>query len=163
MKRLSVGLALLLALSLAACRQADPTPASTSDIMVDLVVRPQPPVVGEATLVVSLSDAAGNPVTDAEVSARGDMSHAGMVPVTGSTDAGSDGEYPIPFEWTMAGDWIVDVTVTLEDGRDVQQRFEVAVAGAMSMDQREMTAEAGGGMAMNHGAMTAEATAAADG
>ena len=138
MRLLRVGLALVLALFLAACRQADPTPAATGDVVIDLVVRPQPPAVGEATLVISVADADGSPVTDAEVAARGDMSHAGMVPVTGSTDLGSDGDYAIPFAWTMAGDWIVDVTVTLEDDRELQQRFDVTVEGAMSMDGEVM-------------------------
>ena len=139
-----IGLVLVLALLLAACRPENPTPAATGDMQIDMVVRPQPPAVGETTLVISLSDAEGNPVTDAQVSARGDMSHAGMAPVTGSTDVGNDGDYAIPFAWTMAGDWFVDVTVTLEDGRELQQRFDVSVEGGAPMEHSEATAAAGG-------------------
>ena len=140
MKRITPALLLALVL-LAGCRQADPTPAATGDVAIEMAVRPQPPAVGPATLVISVTDAEGNGVTDAEVTAVGDMSHAGMAPVTGTTDIGSDGDYTIPFAWTMAGDWFVDVTVTLEDGRALEQRFDVSVGAAMD---GEATAAADG-------------------
>ena len=68
------------------------------------------------------------------MAARGDMSHAGMAPVIASSEDDADGVYRIPFEWTMAGDWFVDVTVTLADGREVVQRFDLSVSGAMMHD-----------------------------
>lgn len=118
--------ALLVALLLAGCRQPPPTP--TAALQIDLTYEPEPARVGQAALVITVRDAAGQPVADAKVSARGDMSHAGMVPVLGEGEPQGDGRYRVPFEWTMSGDWFVDVTVTLPDGAVAQQRFELTVS-----------------------------------
>jgi hypothetical protein len=116
-------------LVLAGCRAPQPTPAASSDVRISLVVLPDPPATGESTLQVTVTNASGDPISGAQVSARGDMSHAGMVPVIAESVSSDAGVYAIPFEWTMAGDWFVDVTVTLADGTEVQQRFDLSVTG----------------------------------
>lgn len=127
---------LLLALSLlllTACREsAQPAPTvegstSTPDIDIEMAVEPAPPAAGDAFLVVTLHYADGVPIDQANVAARGDMNHAGMVPVFGQTRDNINGVYRIPFEWTMGGDWIVTLTVTLPDGRQVERSFEMSV------------------------------------
>jgi hypothetical protein len=51
-----------------------------------------------------------------------------MTPVFGETQTSQNGEYRIPFEWTMAGDWFVEITVTQANGGDsVTQRFDLSV------------------------------------
>lgn len=117
---------ILLAVFLAGCRQ-ETTATDNPDIEVDLVVQPDPPVVGESTLIVSITDASGAAISDAELELRGDMSHAGMTPVIRSVSEGSDGIYEVPFEWTMGGDWFVDVTVTRPDGSQDTERFNFSV------------------------------------
>lgn len=121
----------------AACRQTEPPQASSTDLVIALTVDPQPPTTGASTLNVTLKYADGNPVTGAQVAARGDMSHAGMTPVIAEAQAGDGGDYSILFEWTMAGDWFVDITVTLPDGREFQQRFDLSVSGEMSMNAHD--------------------------
>ncbi len=118
--------ALLVALLLAGCRQPPPTP--TAALQIDLTYEPAPARVGQAALLITVRDTAGQPVTDAKVSARGDMSHAGMAPVLGEGEPQGNGRYRVPFEWTMSGDWFVDVTVTLPDGAVAQQRFDLTVS-----------------------------------
>lgn len=113
----------------AACRQAEPQTASSADVSITMAVEPQPAAVGTSTLTGTVTGANGAAVGNVKVAARGDMSHAGMVPVTGEAETGADGSYTIPFEWTMAGDWFVDITVTLPDGQTVQERFDVSVSG----------------------------------
>ena len=116
----------LLALTFAGCRRAGGT---GGDLQIDLKVRPDPPVVGDATMVVTLTDAAGAPVEDASLQLKGDMSHPGMQPVLAEASAGPGGVYELPFRWTMGGDWFVTVDVTLPDGATASQRFDFTVDG----------------------------------
>lgn len=72
-------------------------------------------------LMVMLKDKEGNAVTDAKVAIEGNMNHAGMVPVIADpvedgADGDEDGVYEVPFAFSMGGDWIVTVSVTMADG-----------------------------------------------
>lgn len=120
----------LLGLLLGGCARAS-RQANTADVQMELTAVPDPAAVGDAQLLIRLHDSAGNPINDARLSVKGDMSHAGMQPVLAELDGGSpEGVYEVPFTWTMAGDWIVTVEATLPDGAVAQQRFEMAVAAA---------------------------------
>lgn len=106
--------------------------------------------VGETNLMVTLTDADGNPVNDATLNVKGDMSHAGMQPVLSEVSNGDNGTYTIPFEWTMGGDWIVTVDATLPDGTTVSEQFDgITISGEMGdmdmegMDHSEMDMEEG--------------------
>ena len=86
--------------------------------------------VGPTTLVISVADADGAPVNDAVLSVRGDMTHAGMLPVLGdAVSDGAAGRYLAPFEWTMGGDWVVTVEVTLADGTVARESFDLTING----------------------------------
>ncbi|MGQ9907998.1 MAG: FixH family protein [Candidatus Flexifilum sp.] len=118
------------ALALAGCRQAAggvPVETQTSDLRIDLAYEPMPAVVGGAMLMVRVMRTDGTPVNDATITARGDMSHAGMQPVDGTGERFSDGLYRVPFTWTMAGDWFVTITATLPDGTSATRRFDLTV------------------------------------
>jgi hypothetical protein len=89
---------------------------------------PFPPIIGESRLVIQIADNMGNPIDDAQMAIRGSMSHAGMIPVLAELEGGGkDGVYDVPFEWTMAGDWIVTVDVQLPDGTMAEEHFDIAV------------------------------------
>jgi hypothetical protein len=125
-------LTLSILLLLAACRQSaqsTPTPQATApdDIVITLEVEPAPPAVGDTVLVITVRTAAGEAVDDAAIAVRGDMNHAGMTPVFGEVEGGSDGVYRVPFEWTMGGDWIITVDVTLTNGEIVSRTFDLSV------------------------------------
>ena len=84
--------------------------------------------VGDAPLTVTLQTADGNPITDAILIAKGDMTHAGMAPVLGeASESDANGRYQIPFEWTMSGDWIVTVKATLPDGAVAEKQFDFSI------------------------------------
>jgi len=100
---------------------------AANDTGVTVTVQPAATAVGETNLTITLTDASGQPVTDAEVAVRGDMSHAGMTPVLRSGLAEEPGVYTAPFEWTMAGDWIVTVDFTLADGRSGTETFDFSI------------------------------------
>jgi hypothetical protein len=119
----------ILSLALANCRQSSELTAADAGYVLQLDVAPEPASVGTATLQLTLLQEDGSPVDNAQISVKGDMSHAGMAPVLGSAESGPDGIYTVPFEWTMAGDWIVTVDVTLADGTTFSDRFDLAVDG----------------------------------
>lgn len=106
--------------------QAAATPVQDGFVMA-LDVQPSPPVVGGGQLVVTLTDPAGSPVADARLTVEGNMSHAGMKPSFGTVTAAADGRYTVAIQWTMAGDWYVDITATLADGRTIARRFPLTV------------------------------------
>lgn len=117
----------LLVVLAAGCRQPAVVPTANASLQIRMQVEPAPPKVGDAALIVTVTDAAGQPVSDASLSARGDMSHAGMAPVLAEAVEGANGEYRLPFNWTMGGDWFVEITVTRPDGTTATQRFDVTV------------------------------------
>ncbi|MFW5691748.1 MAG: FixH family protein [Chloroflexota bacterium] len=125
---LTLSLLILTALVIAACggRESQQTPEVTADIQIDMAIEPNPPAVGEAELIITLTDTDGDPVTGATVEVRGDMNHAGMIPVLREVEDGEAGVYTVPFEWTMGGDWILTVTATLPDGVTAVEEFEIS-------------------------------------
>ncbi len=136
MPRLACALALLAVILTSGCRQSQPTSVSGESLQISLTAEPNPPVSGQAQLVVTLKDAGGSPISDATLSVRGDMTHAGMTPVIREGVTGQNGIYSVPFEWTMGGDWIVEVTAKLKDGTTTTRTFKYSVGegGAMSME-----------------------------
>jgi hypothetical protein len=102
--------------------------AASSNAQIDLTAIPFPAAVGQSRLVIHVTNLAGQPVSDASLSIKGDMTHAGMVPVLTEVQGGDDdGYYNVPFEWTMAGDWVVTVEVTLNDGTRTRERFDFSI------------------------------------
>ena len=107
----------------------------TSDIdaiAIDLSVSPDPPAVGPATLVLTLTDEQGEPISGAELELEGNMSHAGMAPVFAQAEETEPGRYEAPLEFTMGGDWFVIVKATLPDGRALERQIDLpGVSGGM--------------------------------
>lgn len=98
------------------------------EVQIAVSVDPDPPVFGRACqIVVTLLAADGMPIDAAQLEIRGDMTHAGMVPVVVTVSEGSAGAYRTGFDWTMAGDWILFVKADLPDGRVARRQFEIRV------------------------------------
>jgi hypothetical protein len=120
---------LILLVTLTGCRESAQQQATNTTSGITIELKPgYSAQVGETTLTVILTDAQGAPVEGATVRIRGDMNHAGMVPVNAETGESSGGEYTVPFEWTMGGDWIVTVEATLADGTVVTRTFDTTIA-----------------------------------
>ncbi|HET9528857.1 MAG TPA: FixH family protein [Blastocatellia bacterium] len=116
------GLLLCLHPLLSGCREAGEPPP---DIVVELEIVPQPPRIGPATVTLKLSDASGAPLNAARVRLEGNMSHAGMRPVFSEAREAGPGRYEAPIEFTMGGDWIILIHITLPDGRRLQREVEI--------------------------------------
>ena len=126
MKVLQRILAFLILLIIAvACRQQT---LSAENINVDIIISDS--VVGETTATVTVTDTDGNPIDEpGTLSLRGDMNHAGMLPVIRESDESSSGVFTVPFEWTMGGTWMVEVTLTLESGDVITESFDFEIEG----------------------------------
>lgn len=109
---------------------------------VQLALSASDALVGETTLRVSVKDLAGKPITEPGLlSIRGDMNHAGMVPVFAQAEESEDGVFSLPFEWTMAGDWTVEASLRLPSGDTAQANFNFEIRA-----NEEMTGKERGGM-----------------
>ncbi len=124
----------LAAVALVACRQSaggvplDRTAGEDAAAMqIELSADTEQMIMGPLVWSVTLTDAGGRPVEDAVVSLRGDMHHAGMVPVEAVGTHNGGGVYSADFEWTMAGDWFVTVTAERPDGTAASQTFDYTV------------------------------------
>ena len=119
-------LLILIALLLAACqRPASSSGEDNADVQISLQPAPE-----EEAMIVMLANADGTPITDATVALEGNMNHAGMIPVlaedvTDDADGSVDGHYRLPFTFTMLGDWIITVDVTLADGSSFSRNLDV--------------------------------------
>lgn len=131
--RLFAGIALLL--TAAACRQQQLP--SAADIEMALTVSDRR--VGDSTLLLAVADAAGKPIAEpGALSLRGDMDHAGMVPVFAESNTARDGVFALPFTWTMGGSWTLEATLTLPDGTIARQHFDIEILTEASGDGMDM-------------------------
>ena len=107
-------------LMLACSRPAAKSSASVSD----KEVSPNPARVGPVVVRFHLSDAA-QPVSGAEVSLEGDMTHAGMAPVFADAHEVAPGQYQGNLNLTMPGDWVLLLHITLPDGRKLEDQIDL--------------------------------------
>ncbi len=118
-------LVLLLLGVVTGCRQS--REEATAVLTIELISPLNPSMASSTEMSLRVTDAAGQPVNDAQLDIKGDMTHAGMVPVLASAQNGVDGVYTAPFAWTMTGDWIVTVRATLPDGSWDEAEFRLRV------------------------------------
>jgi|GEM_PF-409754 len=132
MKTLHLIYIVLMFVLLAGCNSDQSIAPIADDLMIDLDINPDPPTVGKTTLMISVHDADGNPIDGATIEVHGDMDHEGMTPIDRQVSNSQEGTYHIPFEWSMGGGWILEVTVTLPDNKGIaHQTFDLFV-GAIS-------------------------------
>lgn len=145
-------LVLLLLFTIAGCRESAQETETPDDYQMTLDVESDS--VGETTLLVTLLNAESEPVNDAVIDVKGDMNHAGMVPVLGSSEnAPEHGVYRVPFNWTMGGEWILVVTASLPDDTTFSEEFNINITaedgnmGGMDMEATEEAESALGNVA----------------
>jgi hypothetical protein len=114
--------AVIVALFLSGCgRSAEPPVALT----VKHQISPMPPRVGPAAIALGLTGPGGEPITGARIEVDCNMSHPGMGPVIADAREIEPGRYVAPLSFSMGGDWIVLLHITLADGRRVERQFDV--------------------------------------
>jgi hypothetical protein len=97
------------------------------ELKVEMQIIPSPPNTGSTLLMIKIVGEEGVEIGDFMIDVRGDMSHAGMTPVIVTEAKGELGTYAVPFEWTMAGDWIITISAKLPDGRNLIRTLPVQV------------------------------------
>jgi hypothetical protein len=102
-------------------RRVEPSPL----IAIEHEISPAPPRVGPATVSLKLADDAGKPVTGAQIAVEADMSHAGMSPRFADAKEVDPGRYQAHLEFSMAGDWVILLHVTLPDGKKLERQIDV--------------------------------------
>ena len=123
-QRLMILTLLLLAL-VAGCRQEAPPPAAEANTVITFAVENS--TMGEDILLIAVMDDKLDPVTVNKLKVRGDMDHAGMVPVIVEAGGSADGQFEVPIEWTMGGDWIVEIMAELANGQTVSETFNINI------------------------------------
>ncbi len=84
--------------------------------------------VGGSTIEIFITQN-DEPLSGAQVTVTGDMTHAGMSPVIATATEQEKGLYLTEgFEFTMAGDWIVTTEVKLPGGQRVNDTVSLSVS-----------------------------------
>jgi hypothetical protein len=99
-----------------------------STLKIELVEPLFPPAAGKDTLNIRLFDMENQSVNDATITVKGDMTHAGMIPILAETSGGDNGLYQLPIEWPMGGDWVLTVQVALPDGTLAEEIFPLTIS-----------------------------------
>lgn len=102
-----------------------PPEATESNLQFNVQLQPTAPAVGEATVLVGLSDVDGAPVTGAEVRVEGNMNHAGMKPSFAELKEDQPGRYAGALNFTMGGDWFLLITVKTTEGDTAEHKLDV--------------------------------------
>ena len=113
----AAALAFAIAVAMPAGVSAQSATRQKSALNISLTSKPSPPKTGENTFEVVVKDAAGKPVTDAEVAAMFHMAKMGAMPEMNNTVTlkhQKEGRYAGTGQVMMAGKW--DVTVMVRRG-----------------------------------------------
>lgn len=94
-------------------------------VVIEHEIIPRPLKVGVSTITLRLTDAAGQPINGAGIKLEGTMTHPGMRPVFSQAVETGPGRYRSSIEFTMGGDWVIIVHVTLPDGRRLERQLDV--------------------------------------
>jgi len=105
-----------------ACHRSTADPPA---IVLEHEVTPTPARIGSETITLQLKDPSGNAVTRAHISLEGNMSHPGMGPSISDAQEREPGKYQATLEFSMAGDWVVLVHITLSDGQRLERQFDL--------------------------------------
>ena len=120
-------LLLLAAVAAAGCRRAPEPPPDTSGVIVATRLVPAQPLVGPATLTVTLNGGTAETLSRATVDVVGHMTHPGMTPVVATTTRRGPDVHEAALDLNMPGDWLLVATVRFPDGRRLESRLPVRV------------------------------------
>ena len=107
----------MLALAILLAQGCSKSSRAADDVSFVLASDPKSPHVGRDTFTVSLTGQAGQPISGAQVSLEGDMSHPGMSPAFADTKEIAAGKYQAHLDLSMLGDWTVIAHIKLPSGR----------------------------------------------
>lgn len=125
MRSALTSLVLICVLALAACSGGSSTQAALVNI--ELKTNPGEPTMGQIKLLVTLTDAAGKPIENAEVSMLASHKDMSGMDMNGKATAQGSGRYAITADFSMSGQWLVTVEVRGVGAEVVRKDFDLAL------------------------------------
>jgi hypothetical protein len=116
---------LLAALVLCCCHVACHRQTGTPGPKFEWTFSPAHPTVGSAVLHLEVDDAAGRPLSGANLRIEAHMTHPGMAPEITSATEGALGSYEAALQFTMPGAWLLIVTGTSPSGESFRYQIDL--------------------------------------
>ncbi len=108
--------------------KAGPVEKKAGNLTLTLSTQPEKTKAGENLLRLKVTDQAGKPVTDAQVSFHYTMNMPGMVLSKADAKLSKDGFYETKANMGMTGEWDITVIVRRPGQKDVQEKFRIVAA-----------------------------------
>jgi hypothetical protein len=125
---LVIGLLLSAAIFLAAC-SGGATPENTNNanpVNIQVGSNPNPAIMGDVTLTLSITDEIGNPIEGARVDVSVDHTDMTGMGMSGPATEQGEGKYAINANFSMTGNWKMTVYVRM-DSLDYQEDIELKI------------------------------------
>jgi Cu(I)/Ag(I) efflux system membrane fusion protein len=106
---------------------AGPQEKPVGDLRVRVSTEPDPAQLGNNTLRLEVTDAQGQPVTDAAIALEYTMDMPGMMIDKATAKHVSNGDYEAQVRFTMAGPWGITVSIQRPGQAEARERFTVQV------------------------------------
>ena len=128
-KLMFVGLLMVISVALVACGgSATPTAGdSAKPVNIKVESNPTPAVVGDAELIFTITDAAGNPLEGARVDVAADHTDMSGMGMSGAATGQGSGRYSINANFSMTGNWKLTVYVRNDAGLDYKEDIDFKV------------------------------------
>lgn len=128
-KLIFISMFVAISVLLAACAPASaatPAPVATSARPVNIVVEtnPNPAMMGDIELVLTITDANGNPIEGATVDVSADHTDMTGMDMSGLATEQGGGKYAINANFEMSGNWRMTVYVRKE-GLDYKEEIDL--------------------------------------
>ena len=107
---------------------APEAPPASSGLPVTVTLTPNPPIVGDNTLDVLVTDTGGKPVTGLKWTATVEMTSMDMGTTHPKVTEGKNGHYTTEAEFSMKGPWRVTFTVTPPNQKPFSKPFDINIA-----------------------------------
>ncbi len=128
-KLIFVSMLVTLAVALAACgSSAAPAaaPVSADQESIKVETNPSPAVVGDVELILTVTDANGNPLEGATVNVSADHPSMAGMGMSGLATEQGGGKYSIKANFSDPGDWKLSVQVT-KDSLDFKEETDFPI------------------------------------
>ena len=128
-KLIFISMLVVISVLLAACSSAaTPVPEATSAKPVNITVEtnPNPAMMGDIELVLTITDANGNPIEGATMDVSADHTDMTGMDMSGLATEQGSGKYAINANFEMSGNWTLTVYVRKE-GLDYQEEIDFQV------------------------------------
>lgn len=127
-KMIFVSLLVGLAVLITACGSPAPMQETTSAKDVNIVVasNPSPAMMGDAELILTITDKDGNPIEGATVDVGADHTDMSGMGMSGLATEQGGGKYSIKANFDESGNWMLTVKVT-KDSLDYKEDIEFKV------------------------------------